>query len=413
MNRPDSAVGAASPRPRPRRSAPSLATDHDVIVIGARVAGASTAMLLARRGHRVLVVDRATMPSDVVSTHLVLRSGVLQLTRWGLVDRLVAAGTPPIREILLGFGAERIPIRITPEYGVDALYGPRRTVLDTLLLGAAGEAGAEVATDTRRVEIRRDDGGRVTGVVVERRGREIPLSARFVVGADGVWSRAAELVGAATYAGHAPTNAVNYADFEGVDSPGFWSQFTPGVNAGIIPTNDGLSCVFAARSSHLLPRFREDPGAEFSRLLRLAGGDLAERVAAGSRVGGFRGTPGLPGFLRQPWGSGWALGGDAGYTKDPVSAHGISDALRDAELCARAIDRSLRRPGETVEAMNEYQLTRDRLSTRMLAESEALAAYRWDAAEASSRMRVISDLVRAECAFLESLGQWAPASSAA
>ena len=138
-----------------------------------------------------------------------------------------------------------------------------------------------------------------------------------------------------------------------------------------------------------------------------------QRVGSGSRVTGFRGTDGLPGFLRQPWGPGWALVGDAGYTKDPISAHGISDALRDAELCARAIDRALSMPGEAPEALGEYQTTRDRLSLEMFRESVALARYEWDAYEASVRMRRISDLVRAECEALESFGQWAPAFSAA
>ncbi|MGH8914506.1 MAG: NAD(P)/FAD-dependent oxidoreductase, partial [Acidimicrobiia bacterium] len=104
-----------------------------------------------------------------------------------------------------------------------------------------------------------------------------------------------------------------------------------------------------------------------------------------------------------PWGQGWALVGDAGYTKDPISAHGISDALRDAELCARAVDRALCLPEERVEAMSEYQRARDRLSLPMFRQSEALARYQWDAEEASARMRVISDTVRAECEMLETL----------
>jgi flavin-dependent dehydrogenase len=113
--------------------------------------------------------------------------------------------------------------------------------------------------------------------------------------------------------------------------------------------------------------------------------------------------------VRQAWGPGWALVGDAGYTKDPISAHGISDALRDAEFCARAVDRAFHRPVETVEAMSEYQRRRDELSLPMFRESQALARYQWDADEASRRMRAISETVRAECAALESLGEWSPA----
>jgi flavin-dependent dehydrogenase len=140
--------------------------------------------------------------------------------------------------------------------------------------------------------------------------------------------------------------------------------------------------------------------------LRQAGPDLAVLASAGRRETPFRGTNGLPGFVRQPWGPGWALVGDAGYTKDPISAHGISDALRDAELCARAVHTALEDPTSAVAALGDYHRARDDLSLRMFEESEALAAYGWDAAEASARMRVISDAVRSECAYLESLPDW-------
>jgi 2-polyprenyl-6-methoxyphenol hydroxylase-like FAD-dependent oxidoreductase len=360
-------------------------------------------MLLARRGHRVLMVDRATMPSDVVSTHAILRSGVLQLTRWGVVDRVVAAGTPPIREITLGFGPERIGFQVKPEHGIDTFYGPRRHILDGILVDVAQEAGVDFADRTRMVDLLRGEQGEVCGIVTSSHGREVPVSARFVIGADGVWSRTAELVGAKAYESHPATNAVTYAYYEGVDVPGFWFQFTPGVNAGVIPTNEGLSCVFVGRSNDRIAEFRADSETEFHRLLSQAGADLADRVEGGRRASQFRGTKGLPGFLRQPWGPGWALVGDAGYTKDPISAHGISDALRDAELCALAVDRALCLPEEKVEAMSEYQRIRDRLSLPMLRQSEALARYQWDAGEASARMRAISDAVRAECELLETL----------
>ena len=386
-----------------------MTLDYDVIVVGARVAGASTAMLLARRGHRVLMVDRVKMPSDVVSTHAILRSGVLQLTRWGVLDRVIAAGTPPVRDITLGFGEERIPFRVRAEHGVDTLYAPRRHILDTILVEAAREAETEFIGETRMIDLLRGDDGQVCGIVAKQGGQELTFTARMVIGADGVSSRTADLVGAASYESYPPTNAVTYAYYQGVEVAGFWFQFTPGVNAGIIPTNDGLCCVFAGRPNDRIAEFRADSETEFSRLLTQSGPDLADRVSAGSRVSQFRGTPGLPGFIRQPWGPGWALVGDAGYTKDPISAHGISDALRDAELCARAVDQAINRPDETVEAMTEYQRRRDRLSLPMFQESQALARYQWDADEASTRMRAISETVRVECVEMEALGEWSPA----
>jgi 2-polyprenyl-6-methoxyphenol hydroxylase-like FAD-dependent oxidoreductase len=205
---------------------------------------------------------------------------------------------------------------------------------------------------------------------------------------------------------HRATNTIHYAYFHGIEADRFWFQFTPGVNAGLIPTNDDTCLVFAGRPAHLRRRFTQDPDGEFFRLLEQAGSDLAGSVRAGSRSGKFRGTSGLAGFIRQAWGPGWALVGDAGYTKDPISAHGISDALRDAELCARAVDRSLRHPEEATEAMQAYETVRDSLSDRMFEESRELARFHWDADEASSRMRVISDQVRAECDTLVSLPAW-------
>ncbi len=384
-----------------------MTCDYDVIVVGARVAGASTAMLLARQGHRVLLVDRGALPSDTVSTHAVLRSGVLQLSRWGLIDRVVSAGTPPVKAITLGFGGERIGFQVRAEYGVDTLYAPRRHLLDGIILEAAVGAGAEFRSSTRMVDLIRDRRESVHGILVDQGGGDVePVTARMVVGADGVWSRTAELVDAGAYRSHQPTNAVHYAYYRGVAVDGFWFQFTPGVNAGVIPTNEGLSCVFVARHRDQAGAFRADPQAEFDRLVARAGPDLAEVVGAGTRETPFRGTPGLPGFIRRPWGRGWALVGDAGYTKDPISAHGISDALRDAELCARAVDRALIEPRSAPAALRHYQQQRDALSMRMFAESEALAGFKWDAAEASARMRAISDAVRAECAALDSLPEW-------
>lgn len=373
--------------------------DFDVIVVGARVAGAPTAMLLARQGHRVLLVDRATMPSDTLSTHAITRSGVVQLHRWGL-EKAVAAMTAPVREIVLGFGDERIRFDVRPEHGVDTFYAPRRHHLDSLLVNAATEAGATFLGGTRVTDLVWS-GDEVCGVVA---GGEI--TARTVIGADGVSSKVAGRIGAPSFYRHEALNAISYAYYEGIDAPGFWFQFTPGVNAGLINTSDGQVCVFAGRPTDEFDRFRVDPDVEFDRLLARAGPDLHEMVRQGTRVSPFRGTPGLPGFIRRAWGPGWVLVGDAGYTKDPISAHGISDAFRDAELCARAVHRALIDPSSAGDAMRSYQQERDRLSWKVLRQSRALAGYEWGAEEASRRMRAISAAVREESAVMSGLPEW-------
>lgn len=372
--------------------------DYDVIVVGARVAGASTAMLLARLGHRVLLIDRVKMPADTLSTHAMLRSGVLQLQRWGVLEHIIDAATPRVRSVTLGFGEERIPVKLSTDYGVDALFAPRRHLIDYILAQAAVADGAEMRDATRLKDLMRNRHGRVTGAILDTG----EVTARWIVGADGVHSKVASLVGATSYQSHPPLNTVHYSYYTGVDHQGFWFQFTPGVNAGLIQTNDA-TLVFTGRPVSLYPAFREDPEAEFHRLLNEAGEDLAALVAAGTRIDRFRGTPGLPGFIRRPWGPGWALVGDAGYTKDPISAHGMSDALRDAELCANALHHALRDPTAASDALETYQQNRDRLSLPMYDASEALAGYQWDAAQASRHMRTISATVHHECGALEAL----------
>lgn len=391
--------------PAPSRVNHVMTYDYDAIVVGGRVAGASTGMLLARRGHKVLILERAEMPSDTISTHAVMRTGVLQLRRWGLLDRIIDAGTPPVRNITLGFGDGRIRFEVKPDFGVDTFYAPRRYLLDSALLSAAEDAGADIRDRSPVTDLVRGPDGRVEGVNVGHHGGGVRITSRFVIGADGHRSRVADRAGSRIYRSHPPLNAVHYGYFDGVDSEGFWFQFTAGVNAGLIQTNDGQHLVFAGRPTEQREQFSKDPDAEFLRLLEQAGPDLAATVSNATRVGKFRGTNGLEGFIRQAWGPGWVLVGDAGHTTDPISAHGISDALRDAELCARAIDAVLAGEAES-DALGWYEELRDSLSNRIYEQSEALARFEWSPEEASARMRVISDEIRAESETLLTLPAW-------
>src|SRR6266545_4605642 len=171
--------------------------DYDVIVVGARCAGSATAMLLARGGCEVLVVDRARAGSDTLSTHGLMRGGVLQLHRWGLLERIQAAATPPVRKVVFDYPDERLPITIKPSPGVDALYAPRRTVLDRVLADGASEAGAEIRFGVTVTDLVRD-GPAVTGVIGRDDRATFRASADLVVGADGIRSTVARLVDAPT-----------------------------------------------------------------------------------------------------------------------------------------------------------------------------------------------------------------------
>ena len=132
----------------------STSTDHDVIVVGARCAGASTAMLLARHGYDVLVVDRTSLPADTVSTHSLSRGGIVQLQRWGLLDAVIASGAPPMRRVVFHAGASSVTRQIKERAGVDLTVAPRRHILDAILADAAVDAGAQLTVPVR---VERDD----------------------------------------------------------------------------------------------------------------------------------------------------------------------------------------------------------------------------------------------------------------
>lgn len=357
---------------------------YDVIVVGARAAGAATALLAARAGLRVLVLDRARYGSDTLSTHALMRAGVLQLHRWGLLPAVRAAGTPPIRSATFHYRDGEHRVDIAPSPGVDALYAPRRTVLDPILVDAAAAAGAEFRFGVTVRDVLRDDTGRVVGIVGhDRRQLTYTASARWVVGADGIRSVVAQRVDAPITRRAGSGSAVLYGHWSGVATDGYDWVFRPAATAGVIPTNGGLVTVFVGAE----PGRVRGPG-DFEDLLWAASPRVAERVLAGRRVGNLRTFAGLPGYLRRPWGPGWALVGDAGYWKDPLTAHGLTDALRDAELLTRALVATLVQGDSS--ALESYETTRDRVSARLFAVSDIIASMRWSDAEIGGLLRELS-----------------------
>lgn len=353
---------------------------YDVIIAGARVAGAATAMLLARRGLRVLVVDPARRGTDTLSTNALMRGAVLQLHRWGLLEGIRAARTPKIRKTTFYYGSERIEVPIKSRDGVDALYAPRRDVLDELLVGAAEDAGAEVLHGVSVEALDRDPSGRVRGAFLASRDRTVTrVEAGLVIGADGRRSRVAREVGAEVLdlAPHMTATVFGYWPRIGLD--GYHWFYREGHGGGAIPTNDGETCVFVALTPERFhEKRRQGLEALYHDALRGTSVELAERVrSTGVRVK-LRAFAGAPGVLRRAAGPGWALVGDAGYFKDPVTAHGITDALRDAELLARAVAQG------SDEALSEYQATRDRLSRGLIEVTDRLASFEWSLEEAKA-----------------------------
>jgi flavin-dependent dehydrogenase len=384
-------------------------TDHpyDALVVGARAAGAATAMLLARAGLRVLVVDRGRYGADTLSTHALMRGAVLQLHRWGLLGRVVDAGTPAVRRTTFHYAGDEVAITIKPSHGIDALYAPRRTVLDPILVDAAVAAGADVRYGVSVSDVRRDRHGRVIGVDArDGSGRRTSISAGIVIGADGLRSTIADRVGAAVQRRGRNSGAVVYGYWSDVDTDGYEWTYTPGYATGLIPTNDGLVCVYAGAPSARIGRGGAD---RLLDVVRSASQEIADRLAAGSGPMGVRSFAGAPGELRRAWGPGWALVGDAGYWKDPIGAHGLTDAFRDADLLARAVVSSASGNSTRDQALADYQAMRDALSIPLMTTADEIGGYRWDDNEIGPLLLRLSSAMAAEVGVLAALDALAPA----
>jgi flavin-dependent dehydrogenase len=335
----------------------------DAIVVGARCGGSPTAMLLARYGYRVLVVDRATFPSDTISTHWIWQLGMACLKRWGLLDRVLATNCPPFRTIGLDFGVFQLLGDPPAVDGVAQICVPRRTVLDKILVDAAAEAGAEVREGFSVTGLTSSD-GLVTGIRDHARGgAEVEERARIAIGADGRNSLVAKAVGAPEYNVRAALTCGYYA---------YWSAsphipaIHPRPRRAIIsfPTNDGLTVTYVALPRDQFAEARVDLDQCMTNALSSVA-DFQEPFHRATRVGPIMGMRDLPNFFRKAYGDGWALVGDAAYHKDPIIAQGISDAFRSAEWLAKAVHAGFSGARPLREALAEYQRFRDEQFTPM------------------------------------------------
>jgi flavin-dependent dehydrogenase len=327
---------------------------YDVIVIGARCAGSPTAMLFARQGYRVLLLEKARFPQDTLSSHYIHMEGMGLLKRWGLLDALTRAGCRPItRQSYQGPGV-RIEGFSLPVDGLHHTYAPRRYVLDPILAEAAAAAGAEF----REGCAVRDlvwDGGRVAGVrYTTPAGTEETVRARLVVGADGMRSLVARKAGAPYVVEHPRITCTYYsywagvpADFELYERPGRW--------IGVIPTNDDLTL--------LMTYFPQDEYTEVRRAVepfyldgfRTTAPELYERMRAGERVERFYGTGHQENFFRKAHGPGWVLVGDAVNHKDSITARGITEAFVQARSLTDHVGQGLHDDAALTAALRRYE----------------------------------------------------------
>lgn len=335
----------------------------DAIVVGARCAGATTAMLLSRAGYRVLLLDRTTFPSDTLSTHLIHQPGVAALARWGLLDKVRASGCPPLEHAVYQVGDIRLEGCANGVEGQRAGYAPRRYVLDTLLVEAAVAAGVEFQGNAMVTDLLRDATGRVVGVVGRRRGREFQVRARLVVGADGMRSTVARLTGARLTVEDPKLTCAYYAYWK--DLPAAFELYErPGGWVATVPTHDQATLVLTYFPQSRFPQVRTDAEHHYLEQVRTTAPGLYERMREGRCVERLRGTGDQRNFFRQAAGPGWVLVGDAGHHKDSITARGISDAFFQAECLVRRVGDRLGGPSDALDAaLRDFERERDETLT--------------------------------------------------
>jgi len=370
----------------------------DAVVIGARCAGASVAMLMAKQGMSVLCVDRDEAGTDTLSSHAMTRGAVMQLERWGVAQRLMAHDTPWIGQSTFHFGDEVIPVDLRPMNGVPGMMGTRRTITDRQLAEAAAEAGAELRYRCAFRDVLRDGSGRVTGVILsDPLGRTYNVSAGLVVGADGLRSTVARRLGApVTRQG---TNALThiYAYVRGMPLADNHAFFAKGLSVGVLPTNGGQSCVIASVRPESFRELRATM-TDTEALRHLASetnAELGVMMNDAEIVGVPKVFGGHVGRMHQAAGPGWALLGDAGYFRDPVTAHGMTDAFRDAEVLARAA------ASGTDQALKDFAAARDAVTKDIWTLTDRLAAFDMPVTEVRDLFLRLSAAMRDEQAWMQ------------
>jgi len=341
--------------------------------VGARCAGSALALMLAREGLSVLAVDPTTFPSDTMSGHFIQPAGVSCLRRLGLLEQLRALGAPAQETMTVDFGQVVLSACAEPAPDATAVaYAPRRYRFDAMLADAAVAAGAGLREGVSLVEPL-IEGGRVVGIRTRTAaGRIEGIRARLVVGADGKRSRLAKAVGARAYDRKPAASCVYYAYWSGFDAVSTRLFVRDGLFCVAVPTNDGLTFLGIAWPHADLARVRADIGKAY-RAAAATIPWIADRLASAEQVGRFVGTGDLDAFFRTACGAGWALLGDAGHHKDPITAQGMTDALLHAELLATAIVQGMSGSRPLDAALQDYVRRRDEEAQPMHALTADLA----------------------------------------
>jgi 2-polyprenyl-6-methoxyphenol hydroxylase-like FAD-dependent oxidoreductase len=331
---------------------------YDATIVGARCAGSPTAMLLARKGYRVLLVDKASFPSDTISTHIIWPHGAEALDRWGLLERVAATGCPPTAlNMVFDVGPLALTGGVTNTNGGRGGFCPRRTLLDKILVDAAVGSGVELR-ENFTVEALITEGDRITGIRGHsRNGRSLDEHSKIVIGADGEHSFVAKAVGAEDYEALPALAAFFYSYFSGIGAEDIEQYVREYHGAAYFPTNDGLALIAAVWPSKRFHEIRTDIEGNVMGVHQQL--PVADRLLQARREEKWYGTVGVRNYFRKPFGPGWALVGDAGHEVDPITGQGINNAFLDAELLVDAIDAGFSGRRALKDAMADYQSKRD------------------------------------------------------
>lgn len=330
---------------------------YDIIVTGARVAGSSVGMLLARKGYKVLMLDKDSFPSDTISTHILFGKGQHCLQQWGLLDR-VKSHTPLITEMAFHMGPLSLKGAPPTYHGITGVIAPRRFYLDMILINAAVDAGVEFRDNCHVEEILLEE-DKVVGVRCKTKSGQIfTAHARMVIGADGRNSLLARTVKAEAHHQYPKQTCWYYAYWTGVPIKALSMFSLPNRAVGVIPTNDNQVCITVTWPANEFTTYRSDVEGNYLKTIREAE-QLHALMMDAKRETAFVGMADLPFFFRKPWGNGWALAGDAAYHKDPITGQGMSDAMVYADKLAQALDDGFSGRIPMAEALMKYEQHRD------------------------------------------------------
>lgn len=337
--------------------------DYDAIIIGARVAGSILASLLGDGDHRVLLLDRASFPSDTLSTHFFRAPALRAFERIGVREQ-VEATAPRLTVNFNAVDGTVFPEAVDRPDDFPYYLCVRRITLDEILVS---RARVTEGVELREQAVATDllwEGGRCVGVAWKEGKERCQARARVVVGADGVRSFLARKVRSQPEHEEPVRRAMYYAYYQGIppeDGPAAEFHYRGNQLAYCFPTDANLTLLAGSVPIEQFDEFKRDPESQLKQLLDSMSA-LAPRLRHAVREGPLRGTGSIPGYLRVPYGPGWVLVGDSGIVMDPWSGQGIDQGATAAVILAEHLCSFLLAEADWGTAMAAFHKERNEFS---------------------------------------------------